>query len=382
MNCEIAHYLSFQENPTKGSIFGTHTCKSFKKCKDCFSVKSSIVITVDRVRFLLAFVVLNNLGKGVILFLLLLLAASTQSCMLVAGLYAHEKTTFDKSSAEQVKAEKAIIGVEDYPNNDSKKEKVKDRIDDKNKVVSDILENNWYLSPVSDVKLLHDAEKFIRKNKEYYCISIRNYLRSSYDQSGSNTGPSIRIKNYSTGALLQLSSGKMIGFPVPFTDNETYINSISALAAAKSLQEIIRQIEAGVIKSHRDMADNHNRKTKALENKILLLPEFLYDAKLGLEGINKYYKYRIEVCSNQKYEEAILKGLEGYVIPLLSTENIGYGYVEHLSFWDSKTWECYALFYYKGWTGSNRSVFGSKDYKDGVRIKKKEWKQIKKKLRS
>lgn len=289
---------------------------------------------------------------------------------------------FTAKHANKVKNGKAIVKIPyiaEKQNSEGKQNKAKGTYK-VNELALESLKSSWKISGIEGEKNSRETIKFINENKNYYALSVGTHVVTKTSNNDGSGGPVIKSNYSSTGVRVDMPSGHFLAFPLPFTDEEKFINEISIKAASKSLQGLICQIETGIVKNQKDVYNNNKRNTKQLASKTLLLPELFLHNDFDLKEIHSIYKHKIEVCTYEKYKLAITEGLEGYVVPLLSTENFGEYYQEHFSLWDSKTWECIAMMRFKGIYGHNKNIFADERYKEFIKLDKAEWKRIVKRL--
>nr|WP_321355550.1 hypothetical protein [uncultured Draconibacterium sp.] len=278
-----------------------------------------------------------------------------------------------------MKTEKAIISLKEGPKKKNKAE-LQASYDDSNRIISDVMDKYWTTSTISDEKYGNDARRALKSKCNCHLLSVGTYEAVSYKLKDSNIPHDINVELYSAAARVTMSSGKTIAFPVPFTPDSIFLNQTSITASVRSLQEMINQIDSGIISSHRKIYNNKKRDISYLRNKTLIIPEFLYDEKFGIEKIRAKYKNSVEICSDEEYADIIQKGIPGYIVPLVSTDVISKSYAQHFSLWDSESWYCCAAILHKGMKNSNIREFDRNNFNKKVKLGRREWKFIAKKL--
>lgn len=313
---------------------------------------------------------------------LLVLALGLQSCMLTAYMVAKEQLALNPKVLNCLKDEKVVIATMEYPKKASAEDK--EKIDRLNEFTVNMLKEHWTYCEIHDVMPFEEAKKFVWKNRGYHLLSINNtgyriVTNGPIPQRGDGDYGSIGIElDYFVSAM----KSKPAAFEFPFTMSESFINEVSTYASIMAFQDMLKQIETKKIPSQQSFPKNGKRNTDKIKNKTLLIPEYMVNNKLGEEGIKKYYKYDFEICSKEKFEEAILNGLEGYVFPLYNTVPAGKATFNQFMIYDSETWECYLALRFAQNGASNYKIFASKDYHDFLKMNKKTWKNIAKGMKS
>ena len=312
--------------------------------------------------------------------LLVLVAIGINSCIVATGIGVYKLSSVNSKFINKLKTEKIVIATTEYHENVLPE--YKEAIDNMNMLGADMLMEYWDYGEITDIMPMSEAEKFIRKNKDYHIIYIGDTRKDFVDGDYRNKE---KIYMVSMGICFiadpQVGFSKLVSYEIPFTHNPNFLNEVSMYATIRGLQEMFREIENGVIKNKDGFLNNSKRNTDLLKEKTLLLPEFMYNEEVGEDKIKKYYKHDFEVCSNEKYEKAILEGIDGYIVPLFFSVPFNYQHVNQMAFYDSKTWECAGVIAWYGFGVPNHAVFQSDNYEERMRINKKGWKNISKRMR-
>ncbi len=317
--------------------------------------------------------------KKLSILLLLAVSIGLSSCFGILTSVVEKPFEFNPEILNQLKNEKVVIATLEYPKKANAQDK--EQTDMINEYLVAMLQTHWNYCEIHDRTMPYDeAVKFIKKNDGYHLLhfGITEYAVSC-STGGKSEYSSIGLKlNYCTN----LHTFKMAAYETPFSYNESFLNEVSAYATIKGLDDMLKQIETKKIKSQYTFPVNKSRNTQELKNKTLLIPEYMINEELGEEGIKEYYKYDFEICSKEKFENALLYGMDGYMIPLYTTVPSGQNVFDQFMIYDSMTWECYMALRWGQHSVTNFKIFNAEEYDEFLKMNKKSWKLIAKGMKS
>lgn len=309
------------------------------------------------------------------IYLLLVIATTLNSCIVGAGLIGADRNSINANEVQRLENEKVVIAVQSYPKEANTEARA--RIDKENELVLEMLNKYWTSSAIQDITMSFiGAKKFVQSNNGYSLLYLGAYAAAKFSESY-GMGGSTSFTNYSTGLYIK-GAGYQFAFDMPFTSDDEFYNEVSVYATIMGLQAVLNQIKDGTLKTSYGFEKNGNRDTGVLQKKTLLIPDFLFDRKLGQDGIKSYYKHSFEVCDNDTYKDVIMNGSSDYLVPLITTGTVGKGYCEQITVVDPEDWDIIAVLQIAGMGNHNRRVFNYEDFDERIKLSKKQWKQISK----
>lgn len=244
---------------------------------------------------------------------------------------------FPSEKAPEIKKMKLIIALTEYPPKATEYEKA--YIDSLNASLTFAVKNYWTYSEIEGAKPLEEAKVFVKQHDKTHCyIAIVTQVSHSLHHS---SGAGSRTRT--------LSEGDKIVFFAPDEDcwmfmpvTYDYVSNAAIVFPLQMLQNHLYLQESGVLKPGFMNSLRHlNKNGHKMQNKTLLIPEFYFDSKMSKEDISSIYKYKIELCDQQKLEKVILEKDPKYAVMFYTEVPVGGDYAKMLPIISSEDGDFY-----------------------------------------